>query len=369
MTEYQKLNGTFHHNGHVQGLENSISSLLTDPDESLIPRKTQSQQIYRKSAKLFINKKFGESYNTISKLIHESIELLNDNEIDEQLFINGWSLYLNLIDILINKSGLQDQQQWNLSMINKVEIESKYFSIDLFLELAELHSVVNPKLIVQILLIKLNNKKTDLTVLRQQIDIYIVNNIGYFSDENLIEFKDFQELLEIYYCHLLAKLGEFNEAERLIKSNSLIFEPEKLIKKLHQVKDQLKEEENQKKELIRKKHLQEKRAKEKAQKSLQKQIEQAKKAEAINKQSQNQIITKETVQEDLVSRFINLIKDRLIKFTNQQNAAIALLTLISLILFLKNNKYVITYRLRRYLIEIWGKFWSTLKMAFSVTYL
>lgn len=377
MTEYHKPNGVLPHQEHATAaanynrqphqepltLEDSISTILSTQEYTQpVLSKAKLHTAYRKAAKSFINRRFAESFAVLEEISENAVILYNNEQIKEALFLNVWSLYLNLLDILINKDA-------KLPALEQQKVESLYFSDELFNKLDGVYNSVHPKLMVQLLLIKLNNSATDLARLRDRMDFYLVNNR--VSDEQAAEFTDFQELLEIYHVYLLAKMGEFKEAEMLIKSNPLIFKPQEMIHKLNESKKQIEEEKLQKAKLAKLKKQQELKAKQKAQELLNKRLHDAKKLEQEKKQKKlldnNLSQTKDLKDDDLVARFISVIKAKLA--TNKSIGLVFVISLISFCILLQKNRWLLNAKVRRYIQQMWEKIFSTFKMAFSITYL
>ncbi|KAH3687370.1 hypothetical protein WICPIJ_001647 [Wickerhamomyces pijperi] len=373
MTEYHRPNSILPHqtdlhhktgyheqDSHVS-LEDSISSILSLSEKQRISpvlSKSRLNASYRKAAKSFINRRFEESFTILSEISENAIILYNNEQIKETLFVNVWSLYFNLIDMLINKNE-------PLSItLDQQKVEALFFSDDLFEQLERLYVPVHPKLMVQLLLIKLNNTATDFQKLRDRIDYYLVNHR--VTDDTTPEFQDFQELLELYHVFLLGKLGEFKEAESLIRSNPLIFNPQEMIQKVQDNKKKLEEEKSQRLKLAKLKKQQDLKAKQKAQELLNKKLNDAKKLEQQKKEASLSTSQTKDLHDDLLGRFLTLIKAKL---SNKSITLVLIISMISFLLILQKNKWLLNTKVRRYIQQVWDKVFSTFKMAFSITYL
>lgn len=342
-------------------LEESVQSLLSQ--SITLSNDNHLQNEYKKSAKFFINKKFDKSYYSLIKILPESIHLYQSNSIEIKLFISIWSLYFNLIDIFVNKE---------LNLLNNEEFDTItqiFYNPDyLFNELYKCQKISPPKLILLLLLIKLNNPKTDLIKLRSNIDLYLVNASSIFNpDINLDEYNDFKELLEIYHIHLLSKLNEYEESEFLISSNPhLINEKDELIKKLRQEKINIENEKKAKIEAEKKKKQQEKLIKERKEAKL-KELKEAKlkDAEKIEK-----IDTLMPVSNSKELTILNIIKDKLLKLNSSKILSISIiLSIFSILSILKIFKILNKNRnINEKINQFWTKLSHTLKMAFKVTY-
>ncbi|CCH46043.1 hypothetical protein BN7_5631 [Wickerhamomyces ciferrii] len=366
-----------------QSLEDSISSLLSQvSNDSLNFEYKSITSSFKKSAKLFINKKFLDSYNIIKTIIYESIDLKNQNIISEYEFINIWSLYFNLLDIFLNKSIISIPKSEKDSIYQKLFKSNEFWNI--FQN--QLNQIVDPKLIVLLVLIKLNNNEIDtdeLQNLRQQIDLYMVNFTSIYNindqlaESNHEKLQSFNELLEIYHVFLLSKLNEFEESEYLINSNPYIFDKIEMISKLYQTKKDIEESIKKQKELKAKK-IEELRKRKELQ---QKEDEELKKQKEFEKQ-QKELIKSQRNHNKKISKSITSSKDttifEIIKkrfFKNSQllqnnQILFIIFTLISLLLFVKNHKILtLNNKIRPILTNIWNKLNTTLKMAFQVTYM
>lgn len=372
-----------HENRHEPSLEDSIASLLSTSDrnnggvdETITTTTTTS---YKRSAKLFINKKFYESFKIVEGLVDDSFALLNSEKIDESLFNNIWSLYFNLIDIFLNKSTT------SLPKHDRDELTTQFQSDDLFQDFYKLDSLVHPKLIVLLVLIKLNNEATDLPKLRSQVDLYLVNISSEVNhtDQSDERYESFQELLEIYHVYLLPKLNEFEESEFLIKTNPLINQPDELLTKLKQTKIDMENKAKQQKELAKKRALEAQKRKEQQLREEEeikrnKLVEKAR-AETIaaNSAHHNSKITrnggKDLSKDNGYSSILEILKQRIINYnkhlTNSSVIIMLLFSLLSLLFFTKTHKLLLNKKIRELLASFWNKVKFTFKMASQVTYM
>lgn len=391
--EVQMNGNALHNGGHREvnhqepSLEDSIASLLSNSERSRLTDETKATTSnYRKSAKLFINKKFQESFKIVhDHLISDSFALLNSAKIDEHLFINIWSLYFNLIDIFLNKSLT------TLPKMDRDLLVDEFQSEEIFTNFYKLDSLVHPKLILLLLLIKLNNEQTDLAKLRHQADMYLANISTEITHDNRGNSKErsdsFQELLEIYHIYLLPKLNEFEESEYLIKTNPLIENPDELVSKLKQTKIDMENKEKQRQELAKRRELEAQRRKEQQLREEEeirrnKEIERARaEAIALSERNHNSKISKRSSlkKNDTDKGFSDssiylVLKDRLlnnnvIKTLTNSKVLILVFSLISLIALANSRKIVLNRKLREILGQFWDKLSNTLKMAFQVTYM
>lgn len=359
-------------NALQENLEDSIASLLSS---SLIQEPKDDSVIinsnYKKAAKLFINKKFQQSFEIVqNQLIPQSVVFYNSGVINEDLFNNLWLLYFNLIDIFINKSFTL------LSKFDKDQLLKSFKSDEFFNGFYELNKLVHPKLIVLLVLIKLNNDDTDLIALRNQMDIYLVNISSELNHvQNQDRFDSFQELLEIYHVYLLPKLNEFEESEFLIKSNHLIVNQNEMLENLHKVEKEMKDKELQKQKLAAKRAQEAQRRKEQQLKEEQelKRVQNLEKVKnkiiETNSINHNSKIVKKSQGNDL--SIYNILRDKLLERFNASNSSIIVLiiSLISIIAFTKNHKLLLNNRIKQFLLRFWTKLSNTLKMAFQVTYM
>lgn len=363
---------------HSPSLEDSISSLLSSSERLHVNDETTiTTNSYRRGAKLFINKKFYEAYKVVDSLVGDSVGLFNSGKIDESLFVNIWSLYFNLIDIFLNKAIC------SLPKHEKDQLSNNFFSNEFFEGFYKLDYLVNPKLIVLLVLIKLNNESTDLAELRSQVDLYLVNISPELNQEISKERYDaFQELLETYHIYLLPKLNEFEESEFLINTNPLINNPEELLSKLKQTKTDMEDKEKQKQELAKKRHQEairrkEQKLREEEEVRANKEMEKLR-AETIATSSanHNSKLTKNSKKQAISNTsdnsIIQIFKSRLLSnkyLANSSSVLIVIFSLISILLFAKNHKIILNRRIRQYLATFWTKLATTLKMAFQVTYM
>lgn len=351
------LNGTVRvQNGHKSSdLEDSVLSLLSNSGalDQTDNGKTVLSKGYKKAAKLFINKMFDQSLHSIEPLIIKSVELYDHEEIDEGLYLNVWSLYFNLIDILINKGVKQLKREEHEDLEDNLVAANGIFTV-----IYNSDKIAPPKVLVLLLLIKLNNEQVDLKALRQQIDMYLVQGSSYFHGN-----PDFLELLEIYHVHLLAKMGEFEEAEYLIKTNPSLVNKQEILDKLAKEKIALEEAKTAKIEAQKKRQL----AQLKKEQVAQQRLKEKKSVEKIQRNSSRNETTKEV--QDVSLDILEQIKKRVFSLSSSSNKLIVVLSLLSFIFYLKRlNFFRLNENLRRRLGQVWMKVVSTAQMAFQVTY-
>jgi hypothetical protein len=335
---------------------------------------------YKKSAKLFINKKFDQCLETVTRLADESIALYDQNVVDSKLFVNIWSLYFNLLDIFVNKDVVKQLSSTDLEKLTREFLDPDYFFDKLF----QSHDLVPPKLILLLLLIKLNNPQTDLAKLRSKTDLYLVNASSVFNPlVNEEEYNDFKDLLEIYHVHLMAKLGEFEEAEYLIRSNPhLSQKQDELVARLIQTKTDLEEEAKQEKELQKKRQAQAALVQQKKEQRLKEQRllkEKKRREKAAEEEEEGALALAKKESQELQQRnrsstpeltVLDILKERILKLKLHKRSALVLLfTVVSLLAFSKKYGLIsVNRRVKEQLQRVWGGVLSTLKMAFQVTY-
>lgn len=367
MTEYKKVTSTINgHHGAQNNLEESVSSLLESESLMLPDENKTAKSLYRKCAKLFINRKFVESVRNIQQLADVSVKLFDHSKIEEELFVNIWSLYFNLLDIILNKD------EGSVPKETKDELEAVLLSDELFDTLLGLNSIVSPKLVLLLTLIKMNNDKSDLAKLRQFVELYFVHASPTFH-ESETALEAYYDLLDVYHLHLLVKLGRAEESEYLIRSNPLIRDPELMVEKLLKARKEIEEEKKRKAELQKKKELaaqkrREQRANQLAKEKLHDEIERAKQ-QSIEKSHKRQVQKRPEGKEKVADlTVIDVIKRRL-QALNNTSALVVVFSILSFIFFLQNNRFLMNARVRQTLQAFWSKLAATAQMALRVTYM
>jgi hypothetical protein len=360
MTEYQKINGSVVYHTEEPSLEDSVASLMSQ-DLHIVDEHTTANNLYRKAAKLFINKKFQESYVQCDQLKDVVLSLRARAKVGDDVVINTWSLFFNVVDILTRDRG-------------DPRIERQLLSNDWFKQLYEMDTLVDPKLVYLLTLIKLHNDKSDLSQLRQQVDIYLLHGSSSFHEGDS-SFNSFLDLLELYHINLLAKMGEFEESEFLIKSNPHIRDSESFVTKLRDFKKELEHEkrrrlEDQKKKEATAKKREKQLANERAKEKLFKEAERAKQASLEEQEKKSKLMkkTKEIRQQEINRTVLDIIKKRL-SFLANRNTIAMVFSVIAVLAIIKNNSLLLHPRVRRWARAVWDKLGTTIQMALKVTYM
>lgn len=338
-------------NTHQQSNTNSSSS-------------SSLTNLYNKAAHLFINRKFNESFEIVHSWLDKVIDGVNDNSLPPSLFINYWSLYLNLFDIFINNPSTitaVDSSTPQGDVLLKAE--QLFYSDSLFSKIDRLH-LLAPIYVNLLLAVYLKSEKGNNSKLKGAVDVFLNVFKSYIENGISLDQSEYQKLLEIYYLELLPKTDlTTNEINYLIWSDvSLeegaaqaysdklkeLAEQQKL--KLEEIK--LKQEEERKKEEQRRKQMVQKQ-----EKTIQAASTPPPPPPYNPSQSQPQ------------QSLIQLLKSNFLKKLSQNNSLFSILTIISLLFVLSKNTKLTRLLSRPILSQIWLKFQKTIEMAFKVTYI
>lgn len=326
---------------------------------------------YKLALKLFMNKDFAKSYELTQKLQSVSFRSLQRGDLDDELFIKIFALYLTLVGLLINPAGLTGSFQ--IPRPEKKELLSKIQKGSFLQDLEEIYgntSQIPTELLYQIGLVGFScrnelNKENNRFLLEQFDTLY--SEINFNKDP---EDRYMKRLAEMYVFNVLPEFEEFKKAHSILHANPLL-DNERGSKKLSEIEEMKKQEkkakdrnekERSQREQKRMEQLNEKKneAKEKANlkyKSL-KQIKQTHEYE----RSSN---TPEPHSDKNLS--LEAIKERLLLIANltrgyiKQNSPVIVVTAVILIIaakFFKSRKINAMERVQ-----------DLMKMAFKITYL
>lgn len=362
MTEYQRMNGygplgiTESMESHT--LDDSVASLISQ-ELPVADEQTTAMNLYRKAAKLFINKKFLESYEQCDQLKDVVLMLRAQGKVGDDVVLNTWSLFFNVVDILSKDHS-------------DIDVESRLMSDVWFEDLYGMSSLADPKLVYLLTLIKLHNDRSDLGQLRKQVEFYLLHASSALHEGD-VGYESFLELLELYHVHLLAKLGEFEESQFLIRSNPHIRDAEAVVLKLQKAREEFEEKKIQRAEALKKKEQQlAKRKKEKqlaqerANDDLVKEVERAKHASiAEQKKASKRVLKKERHVQRTVMDVIN----QRLSYLAERNSLAMILSLIAIVAMIKGNQFLIHPAVRRWARTVWGNLSTTIQMALKVTYM
>lgn len=370
MTEYHPVNGTVQHDGYglnehtehaLHSLEDSVASLMSQ-DLHIADEQTTAVNLYQKAAKMFINKKFKESYAQCDKLKDVVLALYSQGKLGESIVVNTWCLFFNVVDILTKDSSV------SMPELHKTLLSDIWFD-----SLNAMDVLPNPKLVYLLTLIKLHASETDLVALRQQVDMYLLQASGEYHQGDK-DFDSFMELVELYHVHLLSRMGESEESEFLIQSNPFITDKTGMIAKLKQVKQDLEDEkrrgieaQRRKKELLAAKKKEKQISHAQVQEDMFKEVGRAKETSMAEKKKirKSRGDVTHTSEFDIV---MDIIKKRL-SFLAQRNSIVMVFALLGFIGLIKTQSLFMNANVRRWMRVVWDKFGATIQMALKVTYM
>lgn len=361
MTEYQQMNGTVQdtpESYESARLEDSVVSLLTQ-ELQITDEQTIAANLYRKAAKLFVNKKFVECYEQCNQLKNVVTTLGREGKVNDEIVTNTWCLFFNVVDIILTKG------QGNATL------ERELLSNDWFEQLYEMDGLVDPKLVYLLTLIKLHNEKTDLAQLRQQVEMYMMRLAGDDTTSQSVT-----ELHELYLLDLLFKMGEFEEIEHMIKMDTHLQDPDAVLKKFQEKKLEFERQEQRRKDDAEKKKkeaLAKKKEKQMAndrarEKQMLQELEKAKEVSIGQQKKEKESKALKRYSQQSSRTAFDIVKRRL-SFFMHKNTIMAIFTLIGLVVALKANPFMINPKLRRWTRAFWEKLGSTVEMALKVTYM
>lgn len=192
---------------------------------------------YKQAAKLFLNKKFDSSFDTLQPLLKRK-PVITDQE-PARLWTKIWSLYMAILDKSMNDTSVFSRVQRNQLQENVtngdvwLEVENSFGSL----------SECNPDLILSLVTLSLRHCDNQmLKIVNDKLENYLSNILDRLDEKDM---NSCTQLVYAYVTKLLPKLGEFEYAKEFASVNPFITNKIQVSEEIDKIRRELQQKEKQ----------------------------------------------------------------------------------------------------------------------------